>query len=434
MGWVIVSGAMTAPIDLAALHAGQPLLWVNPGRQERSAAVDRTVAEAIAGVAEAQARFDRFAPRLAELFDELRPAGGTIRSPLLDGAALASTVGLRAGRDRLLVKADHDLAVAGSIKARGGIHAVLEIAERMGGDVPGQAPRGRRIVVGSTGNLGLSVGIIARALGFDVTVHMSAEARAWKKARLREHGAEVVEHDGDYERALVVARETAAADPEATFIDDEHSRPLLHGYGVAAAELAEQLRDRGIVVDAEHPLVVFLPCGVGGAPAGIAVGLHALFGDAVHPFFAEPVQAPSALLALLEAGDGRPSVYDAGLTLRTIADGLAVPRASRLAVTVARGVAAGAFTVSDEELLADLAAAWQTAGMRIEPSAAAGFRGVRRLHETATGRRFLTDSGIAAHPERTTYVVWTTGGRLVPEEEHRAWLSQASHNQKDDLR
>ncbi len=155
------------------------------------------------------------------------------------------------------------------------------------------------IAVGSTGNLGLSVGIAARALGFRAVVHMSSDAKQWKVERLTRLGVEVVQHKADYTTAVECARIDAEGDPTIYFVDDERTEMLFFGYSAAASELAAQLEAAGVTVDEEHPLFIYLPCGIGGAPGGAAYGLKAIFGDAAHAFFVEPVQSPCALVHIL---------------------------------------------------------------------------------------------------------------------------------------
>lgn len=423
------------------LQAARPVCWANPQRSEDPAL--QTVVDgrsiSLADVRAAQARFDRFAPLLAQLFPELKESAGHIESALLPAPAMQRSLGLPASAGVLWIKADHSLPVAGSIKARGGIHEVLEFAESLAlehglvtldGDytaLAGPAARALfgqyQVAVGSTGNLGLSIGVMASALGFRAAVHMSADAKAWKKARLRARGVEVVEHTGDYASAVAAGRREADADPYSYFVDDERSLSLMLGYSAAALHLQSQFDAAGVRVDAAHPLFVYLPCGVGGAPAGIALGLRQLYGPHVHAFFAEPTQSPCFLVEMLSHGA---SVYDFGLTNRTEADGLAVPQASELAAEAMRALLGGVYTVADDTLFVDLYRLREAEGLQIEPSAAAGFSGPGMLTGTDAGRTYLKQHGLDRTMAHATHLVWTTGGLFVPPEEYARFAERGA--------
>ena len=372
----------------------------------------------------AEDRFSWFAPLFEELFPETRPTGGIIESPLQKVGALASALAYEFGQPfpaDLWVKRDDALAVSGSVKSRGGIHEVLEVALDTARDLGIDLSEGptaflrddvrarlsqRRIVVGSTGNLGLSIGLMSAILGFSVTVHMSHDAKAWKKSMLRASGVDVVEHATDFTQAVHAGRAAAEADPVAHFIDDENSLSLFAGYAVAGRRLAGQLAAASVVMDAQHPLTVYLPCGIGGAPGGITYGLTSVFGDAVRCVFVEPVSMPAFLLGRLTGLDDAISVAEVGLGALTLADGLAVGRPSGFVGKAVGDRVAGYATVTDDDLLRTLAVAEAAAGLRLEPSACAGLR--------AAGHVMAAGAGGAAG----THVAWLTGGSLMPDEEY----------------
>ncbi|UTW12613.1 D-serine ammonia-lyase [Marinobacterium rhizophilum] len=420
--------AQNSPTIEQRLALGKPLFWLNP-------AYSQTAPEPqLQDIEDAAARLQRCAPLLVRLFPELAHSQGLIESPLLPVPALQQALAVPG---TLLLKADHDLPIAGSVKARGGFHEVLCHAESLAlaagilhstdDDYQKLAgPEARTLFaqhllgVASTGNLGLSIGVIGAALGFDTCVHMSSDAKEWKKQRLRNFGVRVIEHASDYSAAVARGRAETQANPRGYFVDDENSPRLFYGYAVAALRLRDQLAKARIPVDAEHPLMVYIPCGVGGAPGGICFGLKQVFGAAVHCFFAEPAQAPCVLLGVQDPST--PSVYDIGLNCQTEADGLAVGLASEWVCSRIRSQLAGVYTVSDDSLYRDLYRLQASEQIAIEPSAAAGIQGPARLFSEGTD--YLRSQGLESLSGQSTQLIWTTGGRLVPDAEYKNFLER----------
>jgi D-serine dehydratase len=330
------------------------------------------------------------------------------------------------------LKLDSHLPISGSVKARGGIYEVLKIAEEVAINndflIPGNdyadfdSEKYRNllsrysIAVGSTGNLGLSIGIMSAKLGFKVFVHMSSEAKEWKKKLLRSKGATVIEHAGDYALAVETGRSQSKNDPQCYFIDDENSLTLFLGYAVAALRLQSQLRTKDIAVDKQHPLFVYLPCGVGGAPGGITFGLRTIFGDNVHCFFAEPTQAPSMLIGLMTGKHNEVSVKDFGIDPITEADGLAVGRPSGFVGKILEKDISGVFTVTDDRLFKLLKLLADTENIFLEPSAMAGFPGPWRLVNPPAGRKYIKRWGLEKSLPGSSHIIWATAGSMVPQE------------------
>lgn len=411
------------------LAACSEVFWEN-------GSVSQNYEDNIVDIDEAEARLIRFAPFIKRVFPQV--SDGIIESPLKEIGSMKEQMDTKID-GRLFLKCDSHLPISGSIKARGGIYEVLKLAEKIAIDNGMLAETDDyskladeeftamfskyKVAVGSTGNLGLSIGIISAVIGFQVTVHMSSDARQWKKDLLRSKGVTVIEYPDDYEAAVAQGRAESHEDPICHFVDDENSLDLFAGYSVAGKRLSKQLDDAGIHIDKDHRLYVYLPCGVGGAPGGVTYGIKHYFGENAYCFFAEPTHAPCMTLGLVTGLHNRISVGDIGIDGKTEADGLAVGRPSGLVSQAMTDRLTGCFTVDDEKLYPYLSKLQDSENIFIEPSACAAFDGLKHICG-GDGKTYK------APDENSVHIVWATGGNMVPEEERKAYYEKGKISMK----
>ncbi len=401
---------------LKDITACKEVVWVNPKKKSFSEVKDN-LPFSYNDIVDAEKRWQRFAPLLKKLFPETE--NGIIESPLYKADKLKTKLEEYYSNSidgELFLKCDNYLKVAGSVKARGGIYEVLKHAESLAieagllseNDDYSVLAEDRfrkffseyKLAVGSTGNLGLSIGIMGSALGFKVFVHMSKDAKEWKKDILRRHGVTVIEHEADYTKAVEEGRKQAEADERMYFVDDENSKDLFLGYSVVGFRLKQQLKDMNLLKDGLR-INVYLPCGVGGAPGGITFGLKHAFGDNVSCIFVEPTHAPCMLLGLLTGKYEEADVSEYGIKLETEADGLAVAKPSKLVSRFIEYLIDGIYTISDDELFKLVYMLYDSESIKAEPSAVASLKGP-----------IVWENG----SEDILHICWLTGGMLIPDD------------------
>ena len=410
---------------IAKLKSDKEFLWINPNFYKRAIYGEVSIEE----INEANNLLLKFAPFLKSAFKELESTDGIIESPLMN----LNKFGIK----NLYLKEDNLLPIAGSVKARGGIFEILKYAETLAAnanlidvekdysqfdsDVFRKFFSEYKIQVGSTGNLGISIGLISAKLGFNAIVHMSKDAKDWKKKLLRENGVNVTQYDSNYSEAVKNGRMLSDEDEKSYFVDDEKSINLFLGYSTAALRLKEQLKEKHISVDDKHPLFVYIPCGVGGAPSGILHGLKTVFGENVYVFFVEPVRSASVLLGMSTGLNSKISVHDIGMDGKTEADGLAVGRASELCCESSQNTLSGIFTINENLIFELMKELYKKESVFVEPSAASSMIFTKFLDDDEF-IKFINKEEIS--PENITHIAWSTGGMLVPESEREKLLKK----------
>lgn len=417
----------------------QPVSWFNP--EIKNASYLSKLEINSHDIEDARARLKRFAPYFLSAFPETHKNSGILESPIAavpNFQAWLSENKNQEFKGSFWLKLDSELPISGSIKARGGIYEVLQHAEslalkagliKLNDDYAKFNTKKFKdffskysVAVGSTGNLGLSIGIMSAIIGFKASVHMSADARDWKKKMLRSHGVTVHEYESDYSEAVRKGREEAAGDPNTYFVDDENSQSLFLGYAVSAQRLKGQLQSFDIEINEENPLFVYLPCGVGGGPGGVAFGLKHSFGDNVHCIFCEPTHSPSMLLGVYTGLHSKTSVQDFGIDNLTAADGLACGRPSSFVGETMQHFIDGFYTMSDDMMFGLLSKAYELDGYKMEPSSSTSLEGPAWV---LSNNDYLNSINMTEEKlKNSIHLSWITGGSMVPETEMQGYIQR----------
>ncbi|MBO4210623.1 threonine ammonia-lyase [Micromonospora echinofusca] len=283
-----------------------------------------------------------------------RIAGLVRRTPLLTVAPLPG----------ILLKAEH-LQVSGSFKVRGAANAML-------GHGAGE------IVAGSSGNHGIAVATLGRALGVPVTVVMAAGASGAKAATIRDLGGRVVVVEGG-----VVERDrhaqSYAARTGAVLVPSSDHDLVVAGQGTVGLEVFADVPDLDLI---------FVPTGGGGLLAGICLAACTLT-RRVRIVGVEPMAARRYARSVAEDRPVELPPPD------TVADGLRGQRPGAVPFPIIRSRVDALIGVTDEAVT-DAMALLRAAGIDAEPTGSVALAGALQYPRTGTSVAIVSGGNTAA--------------------------------------
>jgi threonine dehydratase len=223
--------------------------------------------------------------------------------------------------------------------------------------------RGIPLVCASAGNFGQGLAYAARSHGVEVHVWTASDANPFKLARMRQLGARVHVHDGDFDDAKEAGR-LDAQQRDWHFVEDGVEAAIAEGAGTIALELGE--------LDA---LVV--PVGNGSLINGIGRWLRHRH-PATRLIAAGAVGAPAMEIAW-RTGAMDPAPAD------TIADGIAARVPVPQALELMRELVDDFWLVDDDGIVEAMRLVFEHEGLVVEPAGAAGLAALLAHREELAG-------------------------------------------------
>lgn len=291
---------------------------------------------------------------IREAHDRIRPY--IHRTPVLTN----QTINQRAGAD-LYFKCENFQKI-GAFKARGGMNAVLQVAQNR---------EGTAITTHSSGNHAQAVAFAARQVGLPAYIVMPRTAPQVKKDAVRGYGAEVIECEPTLDAREQGVREIIER-TGAVLVHPFDDERVIAGQATAAKELIED-------VGYESFDVIVAPVGGGGLLSGTALTTHHL-SPTTRVVAGEPEGAADAVLSF------RSGRVEKAPFVNTIADGLLTTLSNRT-LAIIREHVSDILTVTDEEIIAAMRLIWERMKIIIEPSCAVPLAVVLKHPERFAGQK-----------------------------------------------
>jgi len=285
-----------------------------------------------------------------------RLAPHIVRTPLLRSPMLDQALGLR-----LFVKAEN-LQTTGSFKLRGALNKILTLENEA---------RRQGVITFSAGNHGQAVAAAANVVGCPATIVLPDSAPKVKVDGCRWWGAQVLFYDAQTQDRQEVAQKIIDAEGLTLVhpFDDLH---VMAGQGTVGLEIADQLTSLGVIAEA-----AIVNCSGGGLASGVITALRA--GIPKLAFYLTEIagfEKWARSLASHRPEQSKPVAH-------TVMDGINGPLVGTqpLAVMLGqRGV--GTFSVTDEEALRAVRAAFDHLKIVLEPGGAASLAAIYAQRDT----------------------------------------------------
>lgn len=305
-------------------------------------------------------------PTLAGIREAARMLEGRIqRTPLLAAPKLSELTGAR-----ISVKYEN-MQVTNSFKERGALVKLQGLDTRQ---------RERGVIAMSAGNHAQAVAFHASRLKIPATIVMPEQTPFVKVAATRSFGARVV-LAGETVAESELEAERLAEDEGLIFVHPYDDPEIVRGQGTVALEMLEEMPDLDALV---------VPIGGGGLIAGMAIAAKALK-PGIEVIGVETALFPSMWCALR----GEPARCGGA----TLAEGIAVKKAGRIALDVARRLVDDVVLVKESEIERAVNAYLTLQKTMAEGAGAAGLAALLATPARFRGRRIglvLTGGNIDA--------------------------------------